>query len=131
LVYLTCQRTPAADNQPLTPEKLREQLGRLGGTPFVLGELTSRIEGDVMLPVSELNRLRRDVVGEAPRHVPVAPEVDRGCASIGCPGHVKRAILERQLRRFLGLRGSSRLHREGRNGLQRADARKRAYACGD
>ena len=52
----------AAQNRPLTAEKLREQLGRLGGSVFELGELTNRIEGDVMLPVSELNRLRREVV---------------------------------------------------------------------
>jgi putative protease len=58
--------TPAT-NQPLTPERLREQLGRLGGTPFKLGELISRLEGSVMLPVSELNRLRRDAVVELDR----------------------------------------------------------------
>ncbi len=52
---------PAA-KQPLTPERLREQLGRLGGTPFQLGALTSHLEGDVILPVSELNRLRRATV---------------------------------------------------------------------
>jgi len=52
----------AAQNRPLTTEKLREQLGRLGGSVFALGELTNRLEGEVMLPVSELNRLRREVV---------------------------------------------------------------------
>ena len=50
----------AAEKQPLSPERLREQLGRLGGTPFKLGELHSHLEGEVILPVSELNRLRRD-----------------------------------------------------------------------
>jgi putative protease len=50
----------AAEKQPLSPERLREQLGRLGGTPFTLGELHSFLEGDVILPVSELNRLRRE-----------------------------------------------------------------------
>ncbi|HWA10388.1 MAG TPA: U32 family peptidase [Opitutaceae bacterium] len=53
-----------ANRQPLTQERLREQLGRLGGTPFRLGELTSFLEGDVILPVSELNRLRREIAGE-------------------------------------------------------------------
>jgi putative protease len=53
-----------ADKQPLTPERLRTQLGRLGGTPFELGELKSSLAGDVMLPVSELNRLRRAAVDE-------------------------------------------------------------------
>ena len=32
-------RWPLAEKQPLSDEKLREQLGRLGGTPFELGEL--------------------------------------------------------------------------------------------
>jgi putative protease len=51
-----------AEKQPLTTERLREQLGRLGGTPFKLGELKNGVPADVMLPVSELNRLRREVV---------------------------------------------------------------------
>ena len=54
----------AAEKQPLTTERLREQLGRLGGTPFKLGELKNSLSGGVMLPVSELNRLRREVVAE-------------------------------------------------------------------
>ena len=52
----------AAAKQPLTPARLRDQLGRLGGTPFRLGDLHSFLEGDVILPLSELNRLRRDAV---------------------------------------------------------------------
>jgi putative protease len=50
-----------AENQPLTPDRLREQLGRLGGTPFKLGAFTSHLEGDVIIPLSELNRLRREI----------------------------------------------------------------------
>lgn len=57
----------AAEKQPLTTERLREQLGRLGGTPFKLGELKNELAGYMMLPVSELNRLRRDVVAELER----------------------------------------------------------------
>jgi putative protease len=56
-----------AQNQPLTQEKLSDQLGRLGGTPFKLGRLDSHLEGAVMLPVSELNRLRRDIATEVER----------------------------------------------------------------
>lgn len=51
-----------AERQPLTAERLREALGRLGGTPFRLGGLENRLEGAVIVPVSELNRLRREVV---------------------------------------------------------------------
>jgi U32 family peptidase len=56
-----------AQTQPLTAERLRDQLGRLGGTPFKLGELRSHLEGSAMIPVSELNRLRREVVAELER----------------------------------------------------------------
>ena len=51
-----------AHNQPLTTERLQEQFGRLGNTPFCLGRLTNNINDAVMLPVSELNRLRREIV---------------------------------------------------------------------
>ncbi|PYK96402.1 MAG: peptidase U32 [Verrucomicrobia bacterium] len=52
-----------AERQSLDNERLREQLGRLGGTPFNLGGLNNFLEGKVMLPVSELNRMRRQAVG--------------------------------------------------------------------
>jgi putative protease len=57
----------AAEKQPLTTERLRGQLGRLGGTPFKLGALENQIAGEVLLPISELNRLRREVVSELER----------------------------------------------------------------
>jgi putative protease len=53
-----------AEKQPLTTERLTDQLGRLGGTPFKLGSLQNHLEGDVILPVSELNELRRRVAAE-------------------------------------------------------------------
>ena len=53
-----------AEKQPLATERLRAQLGRLGGTPFKLGELKNNLAGEVLLPVSELNRLRRKITGE-------------------------------------------------------------------
>jgi U32 family peptidase len=56
-----------AEKQPLTTDRLREQLGRLGGTPFELGELKNYLSGEVLLPVSELNRLRREIAAELDR----------------------------------------------------------------
>jgi len=53
-----------AQKQPLTTERLREQLGRLGGTPLRLDQLTNALVGPVILPVSELNRLRREIVAQ-------------------------------------------------------------------
>jgi putative protease len=53
-----------AEKRPLTTETLREQFGRLGGTPFKLGELKNFLEGEVILPMSEMNRLRREAVSK-------------------------------------------------------------------
>ncbi len=51
-----------AHTQPLTSDRLCEQLGRLGNTPFRLGSLTHHLNGSVLLPIRELNRLRREMV---------------------------------------------------------------------
>jgi putative protease len=51
-----------AEKQPLDGDRLAGQLGRLGGTPFKLSELKNLLDGTVILPVSELNRLRREAV---------------------------------------------------------------------
>ena len=54
----------AAQKRPLSMDLLREQLGRLGGTPFKLRALSVQITGDLVLPISELNRLRRSLVAD-------------------------------------------------------------------
>ncbi|MBX3432545.1 MAG: U32 family peptidase [Pirellulales bacterium] len=41
---------------------LREQFSRLGGTHYVLGELTAELAGEPMIPLSVLGRLRKDLV---------------------------------------------------------------------
>lgn len=56
-----------AEKQPLTETRLRDQLGRLGGTPFKLRELKNLLATDALLPVSELNRLRREAAAELER----------------------------------------------------------------
>ncbi len=53
-----------ADKAPLNHAKLADQLGRLGGTPFKLGQLHNHLFGEVLIPVSELNRMRRVFVTE-------------------------------------------------------------------
>ncbi|KAB8317560.1 U32 family peptidase [Tolypothrix campylonemoides VB511288] len=51
-----------AHTKPFTTERLQEQFGRLGNTPFCLGTLTNHLKDAVMVPVSELNRMRREIV---------------------------------------------------------------------
>lgn len=52
----------AAQTRPLTEATMQEPLSRLGNTPFFLKELRSSLPAGLMLPISELNRIRRDVV---------------------------------------------------------------------
>jgi putative protease len=55
----------AAEKRALDDAKLREQLGRLGETPFVLGTLeSSGLGAGLFLPVSALNDLRQRAVEE-------------------------------------------------------------------
>jgi putative protease len=57
---------PAAKH-PLTADTLRAQLGRLGDTPYELASLDFQLQGDCHLPLSELNRLRRELVDALPK----------------------------------------------------------------
>ncbi|HZJ14289.1 MAG TPA: DUF3656 domain-containing protein [Chthoniobacteraceae bacterium] len=54
----------AARTAPLTAEKLRTHLGRFGGSVYELGELRDELEGEVLLPIGELNRLRRELINQ-------------------------------------------------------------------
>ncbi len=53
-----------AYKRPMSTPVLRDQLGRLGETDFELGEVRNKLAGQVILPVSELNRLRRELVSK-------------------------------------------------------------------
>jgi len=50
-----------ARNKPLSTEKLIQQFSRLGNTPFELSHLENNLQGEVIVPVSALNQLRRDL----------------------------------------------------------------------
>ena len=60
----TTPLTPALSHR-LDDARLREQLGRLGNTPFTLGSLErGALSPDLFAPISELNRLRQQAVDE-------------------------------------------------------------------
>jgi putative protease len=87
----------SAERQPLTAERIRQQLARLGGTPFSLGRMVSQVSGEIMLPVSELNRLRRVLVQELldqrakpPRWTLTDRPLEELIARSGLPGQVQR-----------------------------------------
>lgn len=54
----------AAIAKPLTAERLKEQLGKTGSTPFVFNELQVEMEEGLSLPVSEINEVRRKALDE-------------------------------------------------------------------
>ena len=49
-------------NRPLTVDVLKNQIGRLGNSIFALGEISAALDDNLMIPVSELNDVRRRVV---------------------------------------------------------------------
>jgi U32 family peptidase len=52
----------AAHTAPLSTERLREHLGRFGAeNRYALASIENQLEGDVILPIAEINRLRREL----------------------------------------------------------------------
>ena len=51
-----------AQRHALNEETLKDQLGRLGGTPFSVGSLRYESDAPLMVPFSRLNQMRRDFV---------------------------------------------------------------------
>lgn len=101
-----------AHQQPLDAARLAQQFGRLGGTPFRLGRLDSRLTEPVLVPVSELNRLRREVIRQLEERRAQPPRwqlrIDPGATRIdptplprdpsqGTPGEPELAVLVRTL----------------------------------
>ncbi|QGP90795.1 Peptidase family U32 [Neomoorella glycerini] len=76
----------AAERHPLDEAVLAEHLGRLGNTPYRLAELITSLAGPVMVPLSELNRARREAIEKLrqvrlaifPQRVPPAAEFEEG-----------------------------------------------------
>ena len=58
-VYKDPDDLPIARKHPITLEKLQEELGRLGGTVYRLGEVAATIDGNPMVPLSVLGRARK------------------------------------------------------------------------
>ena len=52
----------AASNRPVTPERIREQLTKTGGTDFVITELAVDSDDNVFIPMGALNELRRQAL---------------------------------------------------------------------
>ncbi|MBK1792210.1 peptidase U32 family protein [Persicirhabdus sediminis] len=66
------EKLEAAQNRPLNDETLAKQLGRLGGTDYQLAGIDNQLQGDVIMPLSALNRLRRALVEALDKQGPIA-----------------------------------------------------------
>ncbi len=140
-----------ATRHPLTVDVLREQLGRLGGTPFRLRELDAEIGGTPMVPFSVLGSLRRDLVAALEQATVTSPRpaLERGAPRGDDPTPTDRSrpadaglqvpsripvlhVLVRslaQLERVLEL-GERRIHAEFADIRQYRDAVARCRAVG-
>jgi putative protease len=58
----TVAKVEPARNRSLSLDILREQFGRLGNTPYELGDVTFESESETFVPVSQLNDVRREAV---------------------------------------------------------------------
>lgn len=89
-----------AQKRPMDGALLEEQFGRLGGTLFQLERLDASLHGDVILPMRELNSIRRRAVellaGERPKP----------------PVYVKRADAATAATAVLGVAGGAGAPRE-------------------
>ena len=89
------QPLQAARGSGLDYDRLQQQLGRLGGSPWRLQQLELELEGDLFLPVAQLNQLRRDLVDRlaiALEQSPPAVDADRPTQR---PAAVLAALLDR------------------------------------
>ena len=68
------QPLEVAQKHPITVDVLREQLSRLGGTAFELLDLTATIVDTPMVPLSVIGKLRKQMVEQLDRSLPM-PEV--------------------------------------------------------
>lgn len=86
-------RVQVADHRPLDEPTAREKIDRLGNTPFYLGSFTLDTQGDLMIPFSEINEIRRQAVEKMKEllfHLTAVDEADKEQFEKG-----KRGLLSR------------------------------------
>lgn len=74
-----------AQKRPMDAALLEEQFGRLGGTVFQLEKLDAELHGDVILPIRELNGIRRRAVELLAAERPKPPVWTRAAAGDAPP----------------------------------------------
>lgn len=89
------QALERARKHALTEEQLREQFGRLGGTGYCLAHCRADVEPGLMMPLSVLNRMRRELVERLgpPSAVPAAASPLPELARVGVVAPAERCEL--------------------------------------
>lgn len=64
LTLLTESKIQAAASRPITMEAMKEELGALGTSPFILKDFSAELIGDLFIHQKELKELRRKMVEE-------------------------------------------------------------------
>ena len=80
----SAQPLQRAEKRPLTQEGILAQFSRLGGTGFTLGNCSFELQDGGILPVSELNRMRRELVARIPQ-ADAAPAAPPAPWTVDCP----------------------------------------------
>ena len=63
-----------ARNRALNADELRDRLSKTGGTVFTAKEVTVELDDGLMLPVSAVNALRREALGQLERQMTALPQ---------------------------------------------------------
>ncbi len=82
-----------AINQPLTYEAVIKNLEKLGGTPFMPGSGSVRLDDGLIMPLSAINSLRRDAVDEITKKLTLPREAklpEKLCAPEYAPAPQKK-----------------------------------------
>ena len=89
----SAENLESARKHPLTLEMLREQLDRLGGTIYSLGNVEAEIIGNPMVPLSVLGNLRREMLAKLdanPMPQKSYPMTDNALESLRCENRGKK-----------------------------------------
>ncbi len=105
------QPLEAALRHPANETMLAEQLGRLGGADYVLQNFSAEIDGEPMVPMSVLGKLRREMVAELDRALSAPPlrRIDRAAARALWPERKVSAVTAEPRLRVL-VRSLHQLH---------------------
>lgn len=80
-----------AETRPLNAQTLQQQLSRLGGTGFTLGECKVAIDDGVMLPLSVINQTRRALIAKV-QECQDAPLPAKKTAPFAWPSIAKESV---------------------------------------